>query len=140
MACSYCGGTYCAGACLQVQIQGQAGQLGFQNPGLVGAIGAGAGGAGILQFGSTYNPPTDYGLNEFLGIIADKNDTEACIAFIEKQRQLRDAQVKQLEVIQQQHADNLEKAEKEFMSRCGKYRPSITAELVARIKKMKAFF
>jgi predicted flavoprotein YhiN len=134
MACSYCGQTYCSGGCLQgTAYQGQAGQLVFQNPGLAGG--------GILQLsGAAYNPPTDYGLNEFLEIIADKSDTEACVAFIEKQRQLRDAQVKQLEAMQKQHAEAIEKSEKEFMNRCGKYRPSITAELMTRIKKMKAFF
>lgn len=138
MACSYCGRTYCTGNCLQVQgtaWQGQAGQL-------VLRAGQGiAGGGGILQLGGyPASPPTDYGLTEFLDVIADKNDTEACIAFIEKQRQLRDLQLKQLEAMQKQHAEAIEKAEKEFMTRCGKYRPSITAELMTRIKKMKAFF
>lgn len=136
MACSYCGQTYCSGACLQAQgtaWQGQAGQLVLQ-------AGQGIAGGGILQLGGYGVPPTDYALNEFLGIIADRNDTEACIAFIEKQRQLHDVQVKQLEAMQKQHAEALDKAEKEFMDRCGKYRPSITSELMTRIKKMKAFF
>jgi hypothetical protein len=135
MACSYCGQTYCSGNCLQIQgqaFQGQAGQLVFQGQGVAGG--------GILQLGGYGTPPTDYGLNEFLEIIADKSDTEACVAFIEKQRQLHDAQIKQLEAMRKQHVEALEKSEREFMNRCGKYRPSITAELMTRIKKMKAFF
>jgi hypothetical protein len=145
MSCIHCGAQYCTGTCLaavnaQNAYNGNAGGFTLQAQGNQWA-GQVAGCLPIHIGGATLNIPTpDYGLNEFLEIIADKDDTAACIAFIEKQKQLHDAQVKQLEAMQQQHTLALANAEKEFMNRCGKYRPSISAELMIRIKKMKAFF
>lgn len=141
MACSYCGQNYCTGNCLSGQVQGtayqgQAGQIIFQNPGLA----AQGMGGGILQLGgSTYNP-VDTALYNFLETIADKDDTAACISFLEKQRATHIRQVQEIERLQKQHKEDLEKAEQEFLSKCNKYRPSITEELMSRIKGLKAFF
>jgi hypothetical protein len=134
MSCPYCSQTWCLGNCPQAQ-QNLIGQQQGYMPNINGNYGFVLG-----QTASINTPPTDYGLDEFLDTIADKDDTAACVAFIEKQRQLRDSQIKQLEAMEKQHAESLEKAEKEFMNRCAKYRPSISAELMNRIKKMRAFF
>ena len=138
MACSYCGQTYCSGACLQAQgaaYQGQANQIIFQG-------GQGLAGGGILQLGgigSSYNP-VDTALYNFLETIADKSDADACISFLEKQRATQIKQIQEIERLQKQYQDDLEKAEREFLSKCLKYRPSITEELMKRIKGLKAFF
>ena len=133
MACSYCGNQYCGGNCLQVR--GQAGQVIFQNP--TGYLGGG----GILQLGGTYPTPVlDNALHNFLEIIYKRTDTEACVAFLEKQRATHIKQVQEIERLQKQHIDDLEKAEREFLSKCQEYRPAITEELLKRIKGLKAFF
>jgi hypothetical protein len=127
MACAYCGQTYCLGGCLS-------GVQGVGIPPLQGQTWI-----GTTPLGQAV-PPTDYALNDFLEIISDKSDTEACIVFIEKQKQLRDKQAKMLEEVQRQHVEFLEKSENDFMAKCQRYRPSITPEILERIKKMKAFY
>jgi uncharacterized protein YwgA len=85
-------------------------------------------------------PAIDKSLEDFLGIIADKSDTDSCIAFVEKQRQLHSKQIQEIERLQKLFQDDLEKAEKEFLSKCQKYRPSITSEMLSRVRGLKAFF
>lgn len=140
MACSYCGQQYCTGGCLSIQAQGQvyqgqAGQFIIQGVG-------GGGGGGMLQLGTGIGnyQSVDTALYNFLETIADKSDTDACVAFLEKQRTTYIRQVQEIERLQKQHKDDLEKAEQEFLSKCTKYRPSITEELMKRIKGLKAFF
>lgn len=137
MACSYCGQQYCSGSCLSInQVQGQAGQIIFQNPSL------GAGGGLVLQSGMGTYPTAviDTSLHNFLEVIADKDDTNACVAFLERQRATFVKQRQEIERLRKQYESDLEKAEVEFLSKCQKYRPSITDELLKRIKGLKAFF
>lgn len=145
MSCSFCGSQYCAGTCLQAC--GQAGQLNIQQQGQYGVYAGGAilnqpqpfilqAGGGVLGAW----PAIDNSLNEFLATIEDKTDTDACVAFLEKQRALHKSQLEQMEKIRKQFEDDFNKAEQEFISKCLKYRPSITPEILERIKKLKAFF
>jgi len=79
-------------------------------------------------------------LHNFLEIIADKSDTDACVTFMEQQRILQLKQIQELERLKKQYQDDLEKGEKEFLAKCQKYRPSITPEVLVRIKDLKAFY
>jgi hypothetical protein len=141
MSCSICGQTYCSGNCMVGQIQQTVYQnqvpqwIQIQNPSLAG--GAGGGGAATTLIGGTVVDNTVY---NFLEVIADKSDTDACVAFLEKQRTIRIKQIQEIERLQKQFLEDLEEAEQEFLSKCQKYRPSITNELLNRIKKLKAFF
>lgn len=143
MSCLYCGSQYCAGTCLQAC--GQVGQLNIQQQ--QGVFGQAAilnqpqpfilqAGGGVL--GNW--PVMDTSLNEFLSVIEDKTDTDACMAFLEKQRTLHKSRLEQMEKIRKQFEDDFNKAEQEFISKCLKYRPSITPEILERIKKLKAFY
>lgn len=121
--CYTCGNNYCLGACL--------------------TAGFGAAYQGQVPAQLTVQPtysPLGYSLIEFLEVTADKADTEACIFFIEKQLKAKAKQIEQLELIKKQHQDDLDKAEKDFLNMCLKYRPSITPELIDKIKKLKAFY
>ena len=142
MACSYCGNQFCTVACMAT---GQGAMQGIAaNPINAQGVGAVLGGGLVTQYypsGLQAQTPTyDNATNNFLKIIEDKSDTDACIAFLEQQRALRQTQLAEMERLRKQFEKQLEDAEKEFMTRCQKYRPSITDELLIRIKKLKAFF
>lgn len=138
MACTYCGQQYCTGGCLSIQVQGQA----YQGQQVIFQGGQGLAGGGILQLGTGLGnyQTVDTALYNFLETIADKSDPDACIAFLEKQRATQIKQIQEIERLQKQYKDDLDKAEQEFLSKCLKYRPSITEELMKRIKGLKAFF
>ena len=154
MACHFCGGQYCTGGCLNVAHGGLITVC--QVCGRVNCIGqcvaAGNAGGGYMH---TYGQTTQQNLtaigvssifameaylHTFLEIIADKQDTEAVIAFMERQKVLKIKQDQELERLKKQYQDDLEKAEKEFLEKCQKYRPSITPEVLIRIKDLKAFY
>ena len=151
MACGFCGGTYCSGACLTVPHSGVCQACGRGNClGQCVAVGA-LGGGYMYPYGQTTQQTiTNIGaslifameasLHTFLEIIADKQDTEAVIAFMERQKVLKIKQDQELERLKKQYQDDLEKAEKEFLEKCQKYRPSITPEVLIRIKDLKAFY
>lgn len=148
MSCSFCGSSGCVGGCLNVA-QGtnwvaapaaQAGQV-FQ----IQAGGGGGGGAmGLGGYNgaiiNSWPPPTDTALNEFLEIIADKSDADACVTFVERQAKMVALQKQMLVELEKQHRESLEKAEKEFLAKCRKYRPSINTDVLTRVKGLKAFY
>lgn len=133
MSCSYCGNMNCACGCLGVAqqplyIQGQAAGTPYYI------------GGGLFSPGGSSAVPVDTSINNFLEIIADKTDTEACVAFMEQQRQIHIKQIQEIERLQKTCKEDLEKAEQEFMAKCQKYRPTITSEILERVKGLKAFF
>jgi|SRR5271166_2038886 len=136
MACTTCGNVNCFGGCLL--LGQQTGQFVIQqqqqaNPyfgGVVGSLNPYAG--GII--------PMDTSLTNFLGIIEDKTDTDACIAFIEQQCQIYSKQLQEIERLRKQFKSDLERAEIDFLSKCLKYRPSISTEMLGRVKGLKAFY
>jgi hypothetical protein len=149
MSCSFCGSQACVGSCLNVAqgngnwVAGQAGQT-FQ---IVAQGGGGGGGGAAMGLGgyggilSSYvPPPTDYSLNEFLEIIADKTDADACVTFVERQAKMVTLHKQMLAEMERQQKETLEKAEKEFLAKCQKYRPSITTDVLTRVKGLKAFY
>lgn len=129
MSCLYCNSSFCPGTCVSIQVTGNIQQT-----------------AGQLYYPSTiignqgYTPSIDKSLEDFLGIIADKSDTDSCIAFVEKQRQLHSKQIQEIARLQKVFQDDLDKAESEFLAKCQKYRPSITTDMLSRVRGLKAFF
>lgn len=123
--CNACGNANCIGTCCQVK-------------GIVNCGGAAANNGIILHSPSylTY----DTKLHNFLEVIADKTDTEACIAFIDQQRRAELDYKLELERLKQLHKETLEKNEKDFLAKCLKYRPTITPELMSRFKGLKVFY
>ena len=127
--CNICGNSYCVGNCLFTP-----------NPSLQWGI---VGNGQILmgaQAQCATQPITTTSLYDFLEIIADKTDTDASICFIDKLLKSRTLQLEELEKLKAKHQIDLDKSEKEFLDLCLKYRPSITSELIDKIKKLKAFF
>jgi hypothetical protein len=137
MSCSFCGYTHCMGTCLSVQqgaplvFQGQPGQ--------------------VVAYGQLPNPVwqnpfnvqgvlVDYSISEFLENIADKSDSDSCIAFIERQQKRSQKLALEIELLKKACQDDLDSAEKEFLAKCHKYRPSITPDLLTRVKGLKAFY
>jgi hypothetical protein len=148
MTCSFCGTNNCYGTCMTAQRsqQGIQGSCIINNPnyvqGYLPAAGAVQGQNGfVLQgVGSWPTPVLDTSLYNFLEIIADRSDTDACVAFIEQQLAIRANQVKELEKLQKQYQADLEKNEREFLEKCQKYRPTISSEIINRVKGLKAFY
>lgn len=146
MSCSFCGGANCIGTCLSATVsqQGLQGSC-INNPNYV---------SGYFPAGQTFTmttayqnpiylggmPAVDLSLTTFLDTIADRTDPDACVVFIERQLTLRANQTKELERLQKQYRDDLEKNEREFLEKCKKYRPSITPEIMNRVKGLKAFY
>lgn len=128
MSCLLCNNINCIGNCSINQCIAQTNPYGYVYP--------------LNGWPPTQNTyiAMDTSLSNFLETIADKTDTEACVSFIEQQRQVCAAQIQELERIKLQHQENLEKAEKEFISKCVKYRPSITSDILIRIKGLKVFY
>jgi hypothetical protein len=142
MTCTFCGTQNCYGACLTGAQQSQQGIQGCSNinpnyvQGYLPTVGV------VGQGGLQTWPPTvlDTSLHNFLEIIADRTDTDACVAFIEQQLAIRTNQVKELERLQKQYQADLEKNEKVFLEKCQKYRPTINSEIMTRVKGLKAFY
>ena len=154
MACNFCGGQYCTGGCLNVAQGGSITicQICNRNSCMGQCVAAGGVvGNYMYPYGQTTQQilttigtssifAIEASLHTFLEIIADKQDTEAVIAFMERQKVLKIKQDQELERLKKQYQDDLEKAEKEFLEKCQKYRPSITPEVLIRIKDLKAFY
>jgi hypothetical protein len=131
MYCVYCGSPNCLNNCQMTFVTGPIVTI----PSITASITA-----NIPNIPNINSPMINCSLNDFLEIIADKDDTEACIAFVDKQKKIQEDHIRLLEVMQQQHTANLEKYEKAFINYCKKYRPAITSELMIRIKNMKLFY
>lgn len=148
MACSSCGLSNCLGFCVghqrSVYVSGGNAVGQFPNYPIIGPTGFPVGqfqGNGQLSYGtSSYPKPSDHSLSNFLDIIADKTDTEACMAFVDQQLKMREFQQAELEKIRQGYQENLDRLERDFLEKCLKYRPSISPEALERVKKLKAFF
>ena len=153
MACSYCYSPNCTGQCLNINgaltVCALCGRSGCN--GTCISTGIAAGGymypygqivnqAQQIFTGTTSIFAMEASLHNFLEIIADKSDTDACVTFMEQQRILQLKQIQELERLKKQYQDDLEKGEKEFLAKCQKYRPSITPEVLVRIKDLKAFY
>lgn len=129
MACVFCGVVNCGGGCRLVPVN--PGQLVASYPSYP---------INPLTGMTTPFIPMDTSLTNFLSILEDKTDTDACIAFIEQQRQIHKRQLEEIEQLKKQFEENLAQAEKEFISKCLKYRPTITLEMMERVKSLKAFY
>lgn len=128
MACVFCGVVNCGGGCRLVPVN--TGQIvNYPIYPINSLIGM-----------TTPFIPMDTSLTNFLSILEDKTDTDACIAFIEQQRQIHKRQLEEIEQLKKQFEENLAQAEKEFISKCLKYRPTITLEMMERVKSLKAFY
>ena len=138
--CNACGSSACLGGCMtltantyQTTYQNTFGtayqslQPIYPGQGITGTIGQ-------------VNAPAGYSLFDFLEAIADKTDADACVFFIEKQLKNKARQAEELEQFKIQQQTALYKAEADFMFMCLKYRPTITPELIDKIKKLKAFY
>lgn len=143
--CPFCASSNCAGTCLTATVsqQGLQGSC-INNPNYVSGYLPLTGQApGFVLTGGMSSYPTpviDMSLHNFLEIIADRSDTDACVAFIERQLTIRANQLKELERLQKQYHDDLEKNEKEFLDKCQKYRPTINSDIMKRVKGLKAFY
>ncbi len=82
----------------------------------------------------------DINLQEFLDLIDSKEDPEACMVFVEKQLSCLAAQKAFLEQCMSKYKEELDVKEKKFIELCKRYRPSITQQILNRIKKLKAFY
>ncbi len=148
MTCSFCGSSNCFGNCLggAPAQQGLQGSCIINNPNYVqsylpsgGAVGQAQAGGFVLS-GWPTTPSLDMSLHNFLEIIADRSDTDACVAFVEQQLTIRNNQLQEIARLQKQYQDDLDKNEKEFLEKCQKYRPTINSEIMKRVKGLKAFY
>lgn len=149
MSCSFCGSSACVGSCLNVA-QGNLGGNWVAPAGQTFQIQAGGGGGGgaAMGLGAGYNgaiinswpPPVDHSLTEFLETIADKTDADACVTFVERQAKMVALHRQMLAEMERQQKETMENAEKEFLAKCRKYRPSITPDVLTRVKGLKAFY
>ncbi len=142
MTCLYCGNAYCTGSCLSVAQQGTLyqgapivlqGQQGYP-------YGPTAAQPSLIWNHQLQSVIMDYSVTEFLETIADKNDSDSCISFMERQQKRNQKLAHDIEMLKKACQDDLDNAEKEFLAKCQKYRPSITPDLLTRVKGLKAFY